>query len=195
VGDTVQDEEGQEFVLDTRGRLGEWALFGGHSLRTVLGLAASTRSVLAHPRNRNALARAMVEIRACSEGEATSLTLEELRPMVEAAMSSGAVSLVPYERSLRPPICDIEKIERAESLTEGMTEEEEVLATHILEIELVDEEDEPVANELYRVELPDGDIVQGRLNELGKALLTGIESSGNCKVSFPRLDESLWAPG
>lgn len=122
-----------------------------------------------------------------------SLTHEEVRALSEEAFASGAISLVPYERNLRP-ICDINSAEPAEVLSEGLEPEEDLRVTHTLELELVDEDDQPVANEAYQVELPGGEVVQGRLNGQGKALLTGIRDAGNCKVTFPRLDESAWVP-
>ncbi|MEX1368081.1 MAG: hypothetical protein AB1Z98_33435 [Nannocystaceae bacterium] len=192
----VSDGQGQQFVLRTQGgsrSSSSHSPFGGQSLRGALGRAASIRGVADDPGNRQALTEALVEIGAISPGRAVSLSQEEVRVMAEVALSSGAITLVPHERSLRP-VCDIEKIAPAEELADGLVEEE-VHATHTLELELVDEDDEPVANEPYRVELPGGDIVNGRLNAQGRALLTGIRDSGNCKVTFPRLDESVWAPG
>jgi type VI secretion system secreted protein VgrG len=49
----------------------------------------------------------------------------------------------------------------------------------------------PMANQRYRIELPDGSIRQGRLDANGKARLEGIDP-GTCKVSFPDLDASSW---
>lgn len=197
MSEIVCDADGQEFVLNTAGRTGSGSTltpFGGSSLRSALGRMASVRGIVEDGANRDALVQGLVDIGLVSSGRAQSLTQEEVRELASDAFASGAFTLLPYERSLRP-ICDIHVAEPAEQLTEGMEEEEEVRATHTLELELVDEDDEPVANEPYRVELPGGDIVEGRLNAQGRALLTGIRDSGNCKVTFPRLDESAWAPG
>jgi uncharacterized Zn-binding protein involved in type VI secretion len=65
------------------------------------------------------------------------------------------------------------------------------IKTAWVEIELVDEEGKPVPGEEYRIELPDGSIRQGRLNDKGKARLEGIDS-GNCLVTFPYLDDTSW---
>jgi hypothetical protein len=56
-----------------------------------------------------------------------------------------------------------------------------------IEIELVDDTGAPVGNKPYRVELPDGLVREGRLNDAGFARLDGIVA-GDCKVSFPTLD-------
>lgn len=62
-----------------------------------------------------------------------------------------------------------------------------------IEIELVDEEDEPVPGEKYRITLPDDTVAEGTLDEKGFARVDGIVS-GTCKVTFPDLDKDAWAP-
>lgn len=62
-----------------------------------------------------------------------------------------------------------------------------------IEIELVDEDDQPVPGEKYRVTLPDGSTVaEGTLDQNGYARVDGIEEPGNCKVTFPNLDKEAW---
>ncbi len=60
-----------------------------------------------------------------------------------------------------------------------------------VEIELVDQDGEPVAGEAYRVEFPDGGIVEGVLDEEGRAKVLG-DAEGQAKVSFPRMDGRAW---
>ena len=63
-----------------------------------------------------------------------------------------------------------------------------------VEIELVDEEGNPVAGERYAVTLADGTTVaQGTLDQNGFARIEGIDP-GTCKVTFPRLDKDAWEP-
>lgn len=69
--------------------------------------------------------------------------------------------------------------------------EEEPEEEHWLEIELVDDEGNPVAGEKYFVTLPDGSSVSGRLDGDGFARLEGIDP-GTAKVSFPDLDKDLY---
>ena len=58
-----------------------------------------------------------------------------------------------------------------------------------IEIQLVDEEDNPVAGERYRVTLPDGETVaEGALDENGLARVEGIDP-GICQITFPDLDQ------
>lgn len=61
-----------------------------------------------------------------------------------------------------------------------------------IELELVDEDDNPVPNEKYRITLPDGQTVaQGTTDERGIARVTGIDP-GSCQVTFPNLDKDAW---
>jgi hypothetical protein len=60
-----------------------------------------------------------------------------------------------------------------------------------IEIELVDEENQSVPGEKYRIELPDGSVVEGSLDSQGRARCEGI-APGNCKITFPNLDKEAW---
>jgi hypothetical protein len=61
-----------------------------------------------------------------------------------------------------------------------------------IEIELIDEDDNPVPGEQYAITLPDGETVaSGTLDDKGLARVEGIEP-GTCKISFPRLDKNAW---
>ena len=63
--------------------------------------------------------------------------------------------------------------------------------TSWIEIEMVDEEDEPVPGEQYRITLPDDTVAQGTLDENGFARIEGIDP-GNCKIAFSMLYECSW---
>ena len=71
------------------------------------------------------------------------------------------------------------------------TEEQKKQKPAWIEIELVDEADQPVSGECYRITLPDGSVAEGSLDEKGFARIEGI-TPGNCQVTFPNLDESAW---
>jgi hypothetical protein len=61
-----------------------------------------------------------------------------------------------------------------------------------IEIEMIDEAGKPVAGLGYRITLSDGaTIAEGTLDEKGFARLEGIEP-GDCKITFPTLDEEAW---
>lgn len=65
--------------------------------------------------------------------------------------------------------------------------------TSWIEIELVDEEDNPVPGERYEITVPDGTVASGTLDENGFARVDGIDP-GTCQVTFPELDKSAWEP-
>lgn len=60
-----------------------------------------------------------------------------------------------------------------------------------IEIVLIGEDDKPIPGEAYRVELPDGSVREGSLDDKGFARCDGIDP-GTCQVTFPRLDEEAW---
>ncbi len=62
-----------------------------------------------------------------------------------------------------------------------------------VEIELVDQDGNPVPNEKYRLVLPDGTVQEGTLDENGRAGAEGIDP-GTCKVSFPDIHAKEWDP-
>lgn len=60
-----------------------------------------------------------------------------------------------------------------------------------IEIELLDESGAPVPSEPYQIELPDGTMTEGCTDDRGRARVDGIDP-GNCKISFPNLDQRSW---
>lgn len=65
---------------------------------------------------------------------------------------------------------------------------------HYIEIELVDEQDNPVPGERYEIELPTGEVADGTLDENGFARVDKIPKAGTCKITFPDLDKDAWEP-
>ena len=61
-----------------------------------------------------------------------------------------------------------------------------------IEIEMKDDEGNPMAGLRYQVVLPDGSTVaDGTLDEKGYAKVENIDP-GQCKVTFPDLHEDAW---
>lgn len=89
------------------------------------------------------------------------------------------------DRPSLEPLLRHEEIERDEP-------EPEATALHWIEIVLVGEDDQPIPGVRYQLELPDGRLRTGRLGADGVARVDGIEKAGNCKVTFPDLDQDAW---
>jgi len=70
-------------------------------------------------------------------------------------------------------------------------EDSDETKTSWIEIEMVDEADEPVPGVAYSVKLPDGSVATGTLDGKGFARIDGIEP-GQCEVTFTELDSSAW---
>lgn len=183
----VYDGSGNAFEV----RSGGASVSGTHrSLRGAMDHARSVSSILDDERNRDAFVRALVVLGACSAAEGVSLPQGAVRALASEALSSGALALVPHVAQRRPIATVLEKA--TPRLTDLAPHEPEVKPTHTLELHLVDAAGEPVAGEAYRVELPDGRVVEGRLDARGVALLTGIVGTGTCRVNFPRWDKDCW---
>lgn len=72
-------------------------------------------------------------------------------------------------------------------------EEDEEEEKSWIEIEFVDEDDNPVPGEKYEITLPDDRVASGTLDADGFARVEGIPP-GNCKITFPDLDKDAWEP-
>ena len=62
-----------------------------------------------------------------------------------------------------------------------------------IEIQLIGENDSPIAGETCEIRLPGGKVITGTLNEEGIVRVDGIPP-GTCFVSFPTLDHDAWVP-
>lgn len=81
---------------------------------------------------------------------------------------------------------------RRREVSEQRPHREDDNKTSWIEIQLVDEEDNPVPGEVYRIILPDGQTVaEGTLDENGFARVNGIDP-GTCQITFPDLDQEAW---
>jgi hypothetical protein len=62
-----------------------------------------------------------------------------------------------------------------------------------ISIELLGDDGKPVPGEAYQITVPDGTVVQGSLDDKGRAKVSGFDP-GTCKITFPNLDKDAWAP-
>lgn len=99
----------------------------------------------------------------------------------------------PVEES-RPPV----QLEQTFSMTRQIMQtlgsrpaEKKTEKKDWIEIILVDAEGKPMPGVKYRITPPGGAPVEGRLNEHGQAGLYNIDP-GNCKITFPDLDQDAW---
>lgn len=60
-----------------------------------------------------------------------------------------------------------------------------------VEIELVDQNDQPVSGKRYEITLPDGRVVTGTTDGKGRARADGF-APGSCKVALPDIDKDAW---
>ncbi len=63
---------------------------------------------------------------------------------------------------------------------------------HWIEIVMLDEARNPVAGQDFKVVLPGGQIVSGKLDSRGHARIGGIDA-GVARVTFPGLNRDCWA--
>lgn len=100
---------------------------------------------------------------------------------IQGTFTSQAAQTTPQQQTATTPLED----EQAAATTPVLEE------THFIEIELIDDDGKPVANEAYLIELPDGSQKTGRTDGAGRAKITGVDP-GTAKVSFPDLDKSAY---
>jgi type VI secretion system secreted protein VgrG len=82
-------------------------------------------------------------------------------------------------------------VEKDSPADEGKQEKETEKKLSWIEIELVGEDKKPIPGERYRVTLPDQTVDEGTLDDKGHARIEGFEK-GDCKITFPDLDEEAW---
>ncbi|MGD8454454.1 MAG: hypothetical protein PVJ57_21785 [Phycisphaerae bacterium] len=64
-----------------------------------------------------------------------------------------------------------------------------------VEFELVGEDEQPIPNEPYELELPDGRVLRGRLGRDGRVRVDDIANPGECVFSLIDLDAEAWVEG
>lgn len=80
----------------------------------------------------------------------------------------------------------------SEQVQTGAGNEQQITKTlSWIEIELVGEDNKPIPGEQYRIQLPDGTVSEGTLDHQGFARVEGFEA-GDCKITFPDLDQDAW---
>jgi len=112
-------------------------------------------------------------------------------PLVNINSGSGP-PVAPASCALVPPAPPVEPAMAASASPGEEKHKADEEKKSWIEIELVDEDDNPIPGERYKVTLPDGKTVaEGTLDENGFARVDGIDP-GNCKITFPNLDKDAW---
>ena len=62
-----------------------------------------------------------------------------------------------------------------------------------IEVQLLDQDQNPVPGEKYHIKLPDSSIMEGTLDSNGKVRFDNIVP-GQAEVTFPDIDSREWAP-
>jgi hypothetical protein len=109
--------------------------------------------------------------------------------LVSRSVASGALAIEAFDAGY----VESPTGEEVQTLAEPEETVVEVRPLDWIAIEMVGEDDAPIAGERYRVELPDGKTREGTLDSKGRARIEGIPS-GQCKISFPKLDKDAWEP-
>jgi hypothetical protein len=105
-----------------------------------------------------------------------------------AAVTSTASASSSASEEQTTPLQDEQAAQAAQETAPAADEQ------HWIEIELLDDLGNPVPDEMYFVELPDGSKISGTTDGRGRARIEGVDP-GTAKVSFPDLDKSLYTPG
>lgn len=106
---------------------------------------------------------------------------------LKAAFLSGAWSLIV------PPRMDAAPVFREEEPVAEQIRTAKVVKTWV-EMEVVDEQGRPVANQAYLCMLPDGTFRQGETDGRGRVRFDGIDP-GNCAFSLTDLSPERWRRG
>lgn len=114
---------------------------------------------------------------------------EDPRELLSQLIASGRVHVRLITAAAYRTLSD-----RVQPKLEPEAVENDIVETHSVMIELLDLDGNPVPGEPYRIKLPDGTVVTGKLDDKGKAHVTGIEQPGTCQVCFYERDAAIWAP-
>jgi type VI secretion system secreted protein VgrG len=122
-----------------------------------------------------------------------ALEADKADPGAMAAAASGAVA-TPASLALAAVAPAGKHSAASGAPTHDPNAEENKDKKHWIEIELLDEDGNPVPGEPYKITLPDGTTVaDGTLDDKGFARVDNIDP-GTCKVTFPNLDKEAWEP-
>ena len=112
-------------------------------------------------------------------GKVTQVKAKEIR---EAKGKYGSQKVKPFK--------PLSKMAPAGGAAANSKTEEKKTAS--VEIEMLDEDDKPVAGLPYQIKMPDGSVSSGTLDGKGYAKVDDCEP-GEVEISFPDLDKDAWS--
>jgi hypothetical protein len=107
--------------------------------------------------------------------------------MIVEELAQGGMGTIALYRRVGPRPAVINVVDEAVDLAELAEEPVEDDPWHFIEIELIDEDDEPVPGIAVRVSLPDGRSDGGTTDDFGLLRLESISKEGGCRIRFPGL--------
>jgi hypothetical protein len=150
--------------------------------------------LMGDPMNRQRLRRGLVQERML---QVSRWSDHELLRQVAAGLLEGGYKAVSWSEEPEHGVSGGDSSSSSE--TTPLEDEEAARAAapppndppHFIEIELIDGAGEPIADERYFVELPDGSKKSGRTDAQGFARIDGVDP-GTAKVSFPDRDKNAY---
>lgn len=145
------------------------------------------RRLLEDPENRTSLRRALDD--AMPGGATYRMSDAAVVAKVASMLESGQLRLQDGPRI--PTDVSDHTWDQAEVAPPPAKDAKKAVETTWIEIRLIGEDKKPIPGERYRIELPDGSVREGSLNDKGAARVEGIDP-GQCEVTFPALDKEAW---
>ena len=105
---------------------------------------------------------------------------------IAQAMRSPAAQALTQAAADGTPFCEVCANQQGTTATVVSPDK-----TSWVEIELVDDQGQPVADETYQVRLSDGSLFIGTLDDRGQARIEGIDP-GTCQITFPNRHSTDW---
>lgn len=145
------------------------------------------RWIVQEPRNRGALMRMLGVDAHAKEWSRGVLTEDNAERMCEVLERRGVV-LRSYHRSSHEQGAATSTKEAGEEQATSLMS----LARSWIALELVDGDDEPVSGVRYEIRLPNGVVVTGRTDQLGRGYVSNTPL-GQCTIVLPDCDRELWS--
>lgn len=135
------------------------------------------------------LSRLRDELRSSSSSSLSAGRRSDLiADMIVEELAEGSMGTIALYRRIGPrPSVIFDNVDEAVPLAELLDDAAEEDPWHHIEIELIDEDDEPVPGIAVQVALPDGRSRGGMTDDFGLLRIDSISTEGGCRIRFPGL--------